>query len=243
MKDKIEAVKAFHTAFKIGHKETPKADLGIQKNLLRYELMREENEEYLEAANNDDLVEVADALGDLLYILCGTIIEHGLQYKIDGITEYGGGFYLYKTTSASASNISNMMARQYTEIMNFMQDHNVTMAGMPFTIYNEMNDNGNVIMSNAIPVRDKVIVADDSNVLCGYIEKTRAVKATLKGNYTNLGEAWKAAMKYVIDNKLEQSEQHPFEIYLNDPGDNPNPANYLTEIYIPIKESVVSETE
>jgi effector-binding domain-containing protein len=163
--------------------------------------------------------------------------------KIDGITEYGGGFYLYKTTSASASNISNMMARQYTEIMNFMQDHNVTMAGMPFTIYNEMNDNGNVIMSNAIPVRDKVIVADDSNVLCGYIEKTRAVKATLKGNYTNLGEAWKAAMKYVIDNKLEQSEQHPFEIYLNDPGDNPNPANYLTEIYIPIKESVVSETE
>jgi predicted HAD superfamily Cof-like phosphohydrolase len=85
MKDKIEAVKAFHTAFKIGHKETPKADLGIQKNLLRYELMREENEEYLEAANNDDLVEVADALGDLLYILCGTIIEHGLQYKIEEV--------------------------------------------------------------------------------------------------------------------------------------------------------------
>ena len=25
----------------------------------------------------DDLVEVADALGDMLYILCGTIIEHG----------------------------------------------------------------------------------------------------------------------------------------------------------------------
>jgi predicted HAD superfamily Cof-like phosphohydrolase len=85
MKDKIEAVKAFHTAFKIGHKETPKADLGIEKNLLRYELMREENEEYLEAANNDDLVEVADALGDLLYILCGTIIEHGLQYKIEEV--------------------------------------------------------------------------------------------------------------------------------------------------------------
>jgi predicted HAD superfamily Cof-like phosphohydrolase len=85
MKDKIEAVKAFHTAFKIGHRETPKAHLGIEKNLLRYELMREENEEYLEAANNNDLVEVADALGDMLYILCGTIIEHGLQYKIEDV--------------------------------------------------------------------------------------------------------------------------------------------------------------
>ena len=87
MKDKIEAVKAFHTAFKLGYKEKPQANLGLEKNLLRYKLMREENEEYLEAANNNDLVEVADALGDLLYILCGTIIEHGLQYKIEEVFE------------------------------------------------------------------------------------------------------------------------------------------------------------
>ncbi|TXG35203.1 pyrophosphohydrolase domain-containing protein [Seonamhaeicola maritimus] len=87
MKNKIDAVKAFHTAFKIGHRETPKADLGSEKNTLRYKLMREENEEYLDAANDGDLVEVADALGDMLYILCGTIIEHGLQYKIEEVFE------------------------------------------------------------------------------------------------------------------------------------------------------------
>jgi predicted HAD superfamily Cof-like phosphohydrolase len=85
MKNKIEAVKAFHTAFKIGHRETPKADLGTDKNTLRFNLMKEENEEYLEAAKNNDLVEVADALGDMLYILCGTIIEHGMQYKIEEV--------------------------------------------------------------------------------------------------------------------------------------------------------------
>ncbi|MNE64072.1 Phosphoribosyl-ATP pyrophosphohydrolase [compost metagenome] len=44
--------------------------------------MKEENEEYLEAAKNGDLVEIADALGDQLYILCGTILKHGLQDKI-----------------------------------------------------------------------------------------------------------------------------------------------------------------
>ena len=49
--------------------------------------MREQNEEYLEAASDNDLVEVADALGDMLYILCGTIIEHGLQYKIEEVFE------------------------------------------------------------------------------------------------------------------------------------------------------------
>jgi len=85
MKDKILAVKEFHKAFKLDYLESPKANLGSDKNKLRFNLMKEENEEYLEAANNDDLVEVADALGDMLYILCGTIIEHGVQHKIDEV--------------------------------------------------------------------------------------------------------------------------------------------------------------
>ena len=85
MKNKINAVKEFHTAYKIGYRDIPKADLGNAKNELRFNLMQEENEEYLEAAKNNDLVEVADALGDMLYILCGTIIEHGLQDKIEDV--------------------------------------------------------------------------------------------------------------------------------------------------------------
>jgi len=87
MKYKIEAVKRFHEAFKIGYRTTPKADLGESKNKLRFDLMREENEEYFQAAQSNDLVEVADALGDMLYILCGTIIEHGMQNKIEDIFE------------------------------------------------------------------------------------------------------------------------------------------------------------
>ncbi len=85
MKNKIDAVHAFHTAFGLGINNAPIADIGERRNQLRFELMREENEEYLEAASNNDLVEVADALGDMLYILCGTIIEHGMQHKIEEV--------------------------------------------------------------------------------------------------------------------------------------------------------------
>ncbi|CAM2879658.1 pyrophosphohydrolase domain-containing protein [Flavobacterium frigoris] len=85
MQKQIDSVKEFHTAFKIGHSETPIANLGESKNTLRYHLMKEENEEYLEAVQNNDLVEIADALGDMMYILCGTIIEHGLQHKIEAV--------------------------------------------------------------------------------------------------------------------------------------------------------------
>ncbi|MFY7741256.1 MAG: hypothetical protein ACOVQR_01290 [Flavobacterium sp.] len=85
MQKQIKAVQLFHEAFEIGYKNEPTVGLGEAKNLLRYNLMKEENEEYLEAAMNDDIVEVADALGDMLYILCGTIIEHGLQHKIEEV--------------------------------------------------------------------------------------------------------------------------------------------------------------
>lgn len=85
MQKQINAVKEFHQAFKIGYKEEPSVHLGENKNLLRFNLMKEENEEYIEAAMNNDIVEVADALGDMLYILCGTIIEHGLQHKIEEV--------------------------------------------------------------------------------------------------------------------------------------------------------------
>lgn len=85
MKNKIKAVQEFHTAYKLGYKNEPTAAIGENKIKLRYNLMDEENKEYLEAAENGDLIEVADALGDMLYILCGTIIEHGMQHKIEEV--------------------------------------------------------------------------------------------------------------------------------------------------------------
>ncbi len=85
MDNKLKAVKDFHEAFGLGIKESPIAKLSENKLNLRFDLMAEENEEYLEAAKNNDLVEVADALGDMLYILCGTILDHGMQYKIEEV--------------------------------------------------------------------------------------------------------------------------------------------------------------
>jgi len=87
MESKIRAVELFHNSFGLGVSHEPKANLGPEKNQLRFDLMDEENREYLEAANEGDLIEVADALGDMLYILCGTILEHGMQYKIEEVFE------------------------------------------------------------------------------------------------------------------------------------------------------------
>jgi len=85
LQDTINMVKEFHESFNIGNEEVPKGTISEKDYLLRYKLMREENEEYLEAAEKGDLVEIADACGDMLYILCGTLLKHGLQHKIEEV--------------------------------------------------------------------------------------------------------------------------------------------------------------
>jgi len=54
---------------------------------VRHALMEEENQEYLEACEESDIIGVADALGDKLYILLGTIVSHGMQHIIGDIFE------------------------------------------------------------------------------------------------------------------------------------------------------------
>ncbi|TAH39215.1 MAG: hypothetical protein EYC69_13575 [Bacteroidetes bacterium] len=83
--DKINLVKEFHETFKLEFHEQPTADVSEKIIALRHKLMAEENDEYLEACEKKDLTLIADALGDKMYILFGTIIAHGLQHKIEEV--------------------------------------------------------------------------------------------------------------------------------------------------------------
>jgi len=84
MKKQLAAVAEFHKAFGQEDGTFPRP-LTNKEVLLRYDLMAEENDEYLEACADNSLIEIADALGDQLYILCGTILRHGMQHVIEEV--------------------------------------------------------------------------------------------------------------------------------------------------------------
>jgi predicted HAD superfamily Cof-like phosphohydrolase len=86
MQEQLKAVELFHNTFGVKNGEEPQL-INPKEALLRFNLMEEENKEYFDACIEGDLVEIADALGDKLYILCGTILRHGMQNIIEEVFE------------------------------------------------------------------------------------------------------------------------------------------------------------
>ncbi len=81
---RIDLVKAFHKKFKAPVLKKPSL-IPKDRSNFRYELMKEEVEEYLLGVKNGDLENIAKELVDILYGVYGTILEHGLQDKIDAV--------------------------------------------------------------------------------------------------------------------------------------------------------------
>ncbi|MCS5533940.1 MAG: nucleoside triphosphate pyrophosphohydrolase family protein [Candidatus Poseidoniaceae archaeon] len=78
----VASLLEFNQAFDIPKLNSP--DIGPEDMIeLRIKLLREEVEEYAEAARAGDMVEILDALADIGYILAGTIINHGMQHIYD----------------------------------------------------------------------------------------------------------------------------------------------------------------
>ncbi len=156
--------------------------------------------------------------------------------KVDGITEHGGGFYVYNTTSCKMDDFKTKMVEMMTKIGEFVQKNNIAMAGAPFVMYHKWDEENNAVMfSSCAPTTSKLITTE-SDILTGKMQPFKAVKTTLVGDYENLKEAWDTTMKYIPDNSLEFTENGPMiEAYLTDPMSEPNPANWITEIYIAVK--------
>lgn len=162
---------------------------------------------------------------------------NAFNIEVKGVQTYGGGYYMYKTTSAASDNISLKMGQQFGAVMEYLGQNGITPIGMPLTVYHTMDmKNGNVIMSNGLPVQNKVETGTDSEILCGFIPNTKAVMTVFHGNYIYLSQAWAETLSYVEKNNLKTSDINPFEIYTTDPAFEPNPANWETVIYIPLIE-------
>ncbi len=84
MKKQLNLVKDFHKKFNVPVLDKPSL-VPKDRSDLRYHLMKEEVDEYIEGVQKEDIKNLAKELSDILYTVYGTILEHGLQDKMEEI--------------------------------------------------------------------------------------------------------------------------------------------------------------
>lgn len=160
-------------------------------------------------------------------------------YMIDsvGVVDFSGGFYLYTSASSKISRMDTKLRQMLEEVEAVVNKNQIRVTGSPFTIYHKLDqENGTTLFSVAVPVAERIVM-QDTDLLTGYLERGTYFKIVLEGSYENSKEAWDQAMFYASNLKdyVLLDEGEPFEIYVNRPENTPNPAKYLTEIYLPVK--------
>ncbi len=165
--------------------------------------------------------------------------------NVDGVTTHGGGFYMYATTATKISQVQTKMQQMFADVSLYMEQNNITAMGNPFILYNQWDEqNNSAIYSAGVFTPSLVITPLESSVLNGMMPVQKVLKTTLTGDYKYLKQAWESAYKYAEENNLPIATETPaFEVYVTDSKESPNPANWVTEIYIPLLDANQIEVE
>ena len=153
----------------------------------------------------------------------------------EGVIEHSSGYYLYNSTSCKFSDFEANLKAMMPKVGAYALTNNITMAGKPFVLFHKRDKaNDAVIFSCCIPTTSK-IVSQESSILTGQLLPFKAVKTVLKGKYKYLDEAWEKSMEYISAEDLVETINGPvLETYITTPESNPNPADWITEIYIAV---------
>ncbi len=161
-------------------------------------------------------------------------------YSIEnkGVTDYSGGFYLYVTASSKISDMNPKFREMMDQVRTYAENNNIRLTGSPFAIYHKFDqEHGTTMFSVGYPVSERVIVESDSDVVSGFMRHGSYYKTVLTGSYSHSREAWESAVAGAAQlgayEALENGE--PFEIYVKQADDTPNPAEWVTEIFIPVR--------
>jgi predicted HAD superfamily Cof-like phosphohydrolase len=79
MSNAADSVREFHRAFGLPVRQSPTTAVGIEQRSLRRALIEEEVGELADAVDRGDLVAVADALADIVYVAYGTAHVYGID--------------------------------------------------------------------------------------------------------------------------------------------------------------------
>ncbi len=126
--------------------------------------------------------------------------------------------------------IKQVIGALFGEVMAYLTGNGLAPAGMPFTIYHDM-DAERLEMECGMPVASPV--EGTERVRPGELPAGKVATVTHMGPYEQLGQTWSALMQWMEEESL-QAAGAPWEVYVTDPGEEPDPSKWRTDIFFPI---------
>ena len=133
--------------------------------------------------------------------------------------------------TAKMSELGGMMGPLYGEVMGHIQRNGQEPAGMPLAVYYGM-DGDEVDVECGIPVAPSM--AGEGRIKAGELPAGTVATVTHTGPYEGLRETWAAMTEWMSSQGLVPAGA-PWEVYVTDPGAEPDPSKWRTEIFFPVR--------
>jgi len=161
------------------------------------------------------------------------IVESNPDYSINIVVEEipSTTFLGIKRDMQGIEGISQAMTEMYGQLMGQMARFKLEATGMPLTVYHNWSEAG-FTMECGIPVAEGTQIKSE----LASVSATQAgntLKAVHMGDYSNLGSSHDEIGIFIKDNDLAMVGS-AWEVYVTDPGQEPDTAKWVTEIYYPV---------
>ena len=129
------------------------------------------------------------------------------------------------------SALAEAMGRMFQAVMAALHEQGITPASKPFARYHAFGD--------VVDLEAGVIVKEPfqpaGQVRPGELPAGPAAIAVHTGSYETLGTTYDAMRRWLEANPAQQANGGPWELYITDPADEPDPAKWMTEVIFPLK--------
>ncbi|CAM2064053.1 Helix-turn-helix domain-containing protein [Sulfidibacter corallicola] len=141
--------------------------------------------------------------------------------------------FLFMKKQTKPEAIAEALASMFVPVFQFATSRGIPFAGPPTARYVSYGP-GLVTIEAGMPIAGQADAEGD--ITSGSLFGGDVVTTIHKGPYDSLNLAHEAIQVWIAEHN-EQADGAPWESYLTDPGEVPDPSEWLTEITYPLKKA------
>ncbi len=145
---------------------------------------------------------------------------------------------LYQSRRVDRETVGEALGECLPAVFGFVMENALAPAGHPFVRYTNMT-NAFFEIDAGIPLVEAATDAPpaDSGIIRGELPGGMVAVTVHQGPYEGLSEAYAALERWAEASAEFTAAGAPWEVYLTDPGEVPDPADWMTEVFLPVTAS------